>query len=69
MTRTKNWLLIGTILPAIAVAQSGFAAPPAQMPVELAQAPAPSDEQPEQERRERATTGFAHARRPGPPGH
>lgn len=63
MTRTKSWLLVGTILPALALSQNGFALPPATL---YAQAPAPAEDQPgrprgpaaegrpEQPRRERA---------------
>jgi outer membrane protein OmpA-like peptidoglycan-associated protein len=56
MTRTKNWLLVGTILPAIALSQAGgmvAAAAPDRFP-ELAQAPPPADDQPAQPRRDRA---------------
>jgi outer membrane protein OmpA-like peptidoglycan-associated protein len=56
MTRTKNWLLVGTILPAIALSQAGgrvAAAAPDRFP-QLAQAPPQADDQPGQPRRERA---------------
>lgn len=56
MTRTKNWLLVGTILPAIALSQAGgmvAAAAPDRFP-ELAQAPPAADDQPAPPRRERA---------------
>jgi outer membrane protein OmpA-like peptidoglycan-associated protein len=56
MTRTKNWLLVGTILPAIALSQAGgmvAAAAPDRFP-EFAQAQPPADDQPSQPRRERA---------------
>ncbi|KPF69175.1 hypothetical protein IP69_10770, partial [Bosea sp. AAP35] len=56
MTRTKNWLLVGTILPAVAMAQAGFAAPVTTLPLtfELAQAPPAADDEPGRPRRERA---------------
>ncbi|MGQ3345989.1 hypothetical protein, partial [Bosea sp. (in: a-proteobacteria)] len=66
MTRTKNWLLVGTILPAIALSQAGgmvAAAAPDRFP-ELAQAQPPTDDQPGQPRRER-TPGVPRA--PGGP--
>lgn len=53
MTRTKNWLLIGTILPALTLAQSGQAQEPPQGPIRIAQAPAPSDDQPDGRQRPR----------------
>lgn len=42
MTRTKSWLLLGTLIPAMALSQGTFAAPPLQ----LAQAPSADDDQP-----------------------
>jgi outer membrane protein OmpA-like peptidoglycan-associated protein len=56
MTRTKNWLLVGTILPAIALSQAGgmVAAAALDRFTELAQAQPPADDQPGQPRRERA---------------
>ncbi|RDJ22098.1 hypothetical protein DWE98_19545, partial [Bosea caraganae] len=51
MTRTKSWLLLGTILPALTLAQSGRAQEPGQGPIRIAQAPAPSDDQPDGRRR------------------
>lgn len=58
MTRTKNWLLIGTVLPALTLPHGGFAFEPAQPALRLAQAPGP-DSDPNQPRRPRP---------PGPPG-
>ncbi|PZN94669.1 MAG: hypothetical protein DCF30_20035, partial [Hyphomicrobiales bacterium] len=56
MMRTKNWLLVGTILPAVALAQGGLAAPATTLPpsFELAQAPPAADGEPGRPRRERA---------------
>lgn len=48
MTRTKSWLLVGTILPALVLSQGGFALTPD--PARYAQAPAPADNQPERPR-------------------
>ena len=44
MTRTKHWLLVGTILPALVLSQAGggIAAAPGGF-LELAQAPPPAD--------------------------
>lgn len=42
MTRTKSWLLLGTLIPAMALSHGTFAAPPFQ----LAQAPSADDDQP-----------------------
>ncbi len=42
MTRTKSWLLLGTLIPAMALSHGTFAAPPLQ----LAQAPSADDDQP-----------------------
>lgn len=54
MKRTKSWLLIGTILPALTLAQSGQAQEPPQGPLRLAQAPTPpSDDQPDGRQRPR----------------
>ncbi|OYU50461.1 MAG: flagellar motor protein MotB [Rhizobiales bacterium PAR1] len=46
--RTKNWLLIGTILPGLIMAQGGFAAPTDATIHRLAQASVPPLGQPEQ---------------------
>lgn len=70
--RKKTWLLIGTILPSLTLAQSGYAAPSAQTPLLIAQAPAPSDDQPDGRQRPRPPgprgPGEARPERGGPPG-
>lgn len=52
MKRTRNWFLIGTILPALTLAQAGLAAPAAGGPTQFAQAPTPSDDAPGRPRRQ-----------------
>ncbi|MGO4667534.1 hypothetical protein AB4118_15165, partial [Bosea sp. 2RAB26] len=68
MTRTKNWLLIGTVLPGLTLSHGGFAVEPAQAPMRLAQAPAPSDEEPGQPRRPRPPGAPAAPGEARPPG-
>ncbi|WP_210201519.1 hypothetical protein, partial [Bosea sp. CS1GBMeth4] len=50
--RTKNLLLLGTLIPAITLSQGSFAAPPFQ----LAQAPSADDDRPDP-RRPRSSGG------------
>lgn len=59
MTHKKSLLLLGTLIPVMALSQGAFAAPPLQ----LAQAPSADDERPDQ-RRQRSQG----APRPGPGG-
>ncbi|WP_332685583.1 hypothetical protein, partial [Bosea sp. (in: a-proteobacteria)] len=46
MMRLKSWLLLGTLIPAVTLAQGAFAAPP----LHLAQAPSANDDQPDPRR-------------------
>ncbi|CAH1661067.1 OmpA family protein [Hyphomicrobiales bacterium] len=68
--RTKRWLLVGTVLPALVLSQAGQAF--AEAGYRLAQAPAPGDDQPGQRHRQRppgAQPGQQRGpERPMPPG-
>lgn len=66
MTRTKSWLLIGTILPGLTLAQGGYAQEQAQGPTRIAQAPAPADSEPDgRQRRPRGPGDERPDRGPG----
>ncbi len=67
MTRTRSWLLAGAIIPAFVLPQAGLAQPLAAPAgaVELAQAPAPGDDQPG--RGPRGGRGGPDAERPDQP--
>ncbi|MFJ5367808.1 hypothetical protein ACIPIA_01200, partial [Bosea sp. CER48] len=68
--RTKRWLLVGTVLPALVLSQAGQAF--AEAGYRLAQAPAAGDDQPGQGPRQRqpgAQPGQQRGpERPTPPG-